>query len=55
MIMYYVYGSYSGIEQEFLIGMYDNVDEALKVLRNSVNLYADVWIRKREVKVGLTK
>lgn len=55
MELYYVYGSYGGIEQEFLIGMYKDIDEAMKVLRNSVTLYADVWIRKRAVKVGLTK
>lgn len=55
MEMYYVYGSYSGVEQEFLIGMYDNLDDAMVALRNSVTLYADVWVRKRTVKVGLTK
>ncbi len=55
MEMYYVYGSYGGIAQEFLIGMFDNLDDAMVALRNSVTLYADVWIRKRTVKVGLTK
>ena len=55
MELYYVYGCYSGVEQEFLIGMYDNVEDAMAALRNAVTLYADVWIRKRNVKVGLTK
>lgn len=55
MEMYYVYGSYGGVEQELFIGMYDNIDDAMVALRNSVTLYADVWIRKRTVKVGLTK
>lgn len=55
MILYYVYGSYEGVEQEFLIGTYQTADEALVAMRNAVNLYANVWIRKRTVKVGLTK
>ena len=55
MELYYVYGSYGGVEQEMLIGYYDNVEDAMAALRNAVTLYADVWVRKRTVKVGLTK
>lgn len=55
MTLYYVYGSYEGIAQEFLIGQYLTSEEAFVAMRNAVTKYADVWIRKREVKVGLTK
>ena len=55
MTVYYVYGCYSGVEQEFLIGEFLEVEDALRAMRNAVTKYADVWIRKREVKVGLTK
>lgn len=55
MTIYYVYGAYEGVAQEFLIGQSLDVDEACKIMRNAVTKYADVWIRKREVKVGLTK
>lgn len=55
MELYYVYGCYEGVEQEFLIGAYDNVESAMAAMRNAVNLYADVWVRKRTVKVGLAK
>lgn len=55
MELYYVYGSYGGVDQELLVGMYQSVEEAMVALRNAVTLYADVWVRKRTVKVGLTK
>ena len=55
MTVYYFYGFYSGVENEFLIGEFLEVEDALRAMRNAVTKYADVWIRKREVRVGLTK